>query len=94
MSFRRERALKRRSRHLQLCESRRERYHHRPLLRDPRKLAELEKTLNDALRRFEHDAESMPARDALQIERLTAKARRDLRAMKEKIAQAGEGEQT
>ena len=59
----------------------------------PARLAELEKTLNDALRRFEHDAELMPVGDALQVERLTVKARRDLRAMKEKIARAAEADQ-
>ena len=65
----------------------------RPLLRDPRALAELERTLNDALRRFEHDAELMPVRNALQVERLTAKARRDLHAMKARIALAAEAGQ-
>ena len=65
----------------------------RPLLRDPRTFSQLEKTLNDALRRFEHDAELMPVADAQQIERLVVKARRDLRAMKERIAQGAEGDQ-
>ena len=63
----------------------------RPLLRNPRALTELERTLNEALRRFEHDAELMSGQDKLQIERFAEKTRRDLRAMREKIAQAAEG---
>ena len=51
-------------------------------------MSELERKLIDAVQTFERDAEHMPVRDALRVERLLEACRRDVRVLKEEIARA------
>lgn len=63
-----------------------------PRLRDARALAKEETRFHDVLRAFERDAELMPLRDALEVERLAENVRRRIRKAKERLALAATGD--